>query len=178
MLPFRARSHASADPCQNGLQAGSCIIFFACPGSKWRLSLSLSLSLKEHGQISLHHGKSLPIPPFFVFFNKSSLQQHLPNLASLPLVLLFSTLLQPETKRSITAFAEQHKLGRIAHINHKCVHWCNRQLYRPEPENNRSSTVLFEALAARMGVSRGMGGAVLNSGAGKTSCSLNRHKQD
>lgn len=81
-----------------------------------------------------------------------------PNPYSPPLCLLFSILSQLETKRSITAFAEQHQLGGIARINHKCVHGCRRQLHRPELENNSSRTVLFEASAARVGV--GLGGCV------------------
>lgn len=44
-VQFGARSHASADPCQNSLQAGSCIIFFGCPRSKWTSSLSVPLSV-------------------------------------------------------------------------------------------------------------------------------------
>lgn len=46
-VQFGARGHASADPCQNSLQEGSCIIFFGCPGSKWTSSLSVSLSVKN-----------------------------------------------------------------------------------------------------------------------------------
>lgn len=43
-VQFRAHSHVSADPCQNSLQAGSCIIFFACPSSKWTMSSSVSVT--------------------------------------------------------------------------------------------------------------------------------------
>lgn len=53
----RSLPYAAADPCQNGLQAGSCIIFPACPRSKWRLSLLVSLSGNELGQISPRRGK-------------------------------------------------------------------------------------------------------------------------
>lgn len=80
-------------------------------------------------------------PPFFFFyfflffsffFYKPCVQQHFPNPTTLPLCSLLYILVQLKTKHSITAFAEQHKLGGIARINHKCVHCCRRQLYRPE----------------------------------------------
>lgn len=110
------------------------------------------IGVAQRERTRLDERASWEIPSFF-FFTRPCMQKHLliPTPIAPPLCLLFSILSQLETKRSITAFAEQHQLGGIARINHKCVHGCRRQLHRPEPENNSSRTVLFEASAARVG---------------------------
>lgn len=75
-VQFRARSHASADPCQNSLQAGSCIIFLWLSKKQRDIVIICVSQCEEPSYISVHHEnlfhklwtQTFPSPRIRLFF--------------------------------------------------------------------------------------------------------------